>query len=166
MPTYRIGAPQFVAAHPTYDGRGVKVGIVDTGVDLDRPELQTALDLTAAIGPEDLRLDDEDAAASHRPGERRPDLGAAHDGDAERQRPEHLDRPPASTSCRRRSRGRRTPSSSGVFVEGDPRLGGELGSDVNQDGDTNDTFGVLEDTATRTVWVDTTRTTTSWTTRR
>ena len=43
----------------------------------------------------------------------------------------------------------------GVFVEGDPRLGGELGSDVNRDGDTNDTFGVLEDTATRTVWVDT-----------
>ncbi len=45
MPTYRIGAPQFVAAHPTYDGRGVKVGIVDTGVDLDRPELQKALDM-------------------------------------------------------------------------------------------------------------------------
>ena len=51
MPTYRIGAPQFVAAHPTYDGRGVKVGIVDTGVDLDRPELQTALDLAGATVP-------------------------------------------------------------------------------------------------------------------
>ena len=51
MPTYRIGAPQFVAAHPTYDGRGAKVGIVDTGVDLDRPELQTALDLAGATVP-------------------------------------------------------------------------------------------------------------------
>jgi hypothetical protein len=29
----------------------VKVGIVDTGVDLDRPELQTALDLTGATVP-------------------------------------------------------------------------------------------------------------------
>ena len=51
MPTYRIGAPQFVAAHPTYDGRGAKVGIVDTGVDLDRPELQTALDLAGGTVP-------------------------------------------------------------------------------------------------------------------
>ena len=51
MPTYRIGAPQFVASHPTYDGRGVRVGIVDTGVDLDRPELQTALNLTGTTVP-------------------------------------------------------------------------------------------------------------------
>jgi len=42
MPTRDIGAPQFVAAHPTYDGRGVKIGILDTGIDLFTPELQTA----------------------------------------------------------------------------------------------------------------------------
>ena len=42
MPTRDIGAPQFVAANPTYDGRGVKVGIIDTGIDLFTPELQTA----------------------------------------------------------------------------------------------------------------------------
>lgn len=48
MPTRDIGAPQFVAAHPTYDGRGVRIGILDTGIDLLTPELQsaTALDGT------------------------------------------------------------------------------------------------------------------------
>ena len=42
MPTRDIGAPQFVAANPTFDGRGVKIGIVDTGIDLLTPELQSA----------------------------------------------------------------------------------------------------------------------------
>lgn len=42
MPTGDIGAPQFVAEHPTWDGRGVKIGILDTGIDLLTPELQTA----------------------------------------------------------------------------------------------------------------------------
>src|SRR6266487_579292 len=42
LPTRDIGAPQFVAAHPTYDGRGVVIGILDTGIDLLTPELQTA----------------------------------------------------------------------------------------------------------------------------
>ncbi|TMC42273.1 MAG: serine protease [Chloroflexi bacterium] len=41
MPTQDIGAPQFVAAHPTWDGRGVVIGQLDTGVDLDHPALQT-----------------------------------------------------------------------------------------------------------------------------
>jgi len=34
MPTRDVGSPQFVAAHPTYDGRGVVVGILDSGVTL------------------------------------------------------------------------------------------------------------------------------------
>lgn len=41
MPTRDIGAPQFVAAHPTWDGRGVTIGILDTGIDLAHPALQT-----------------------------------------------------------------------------------------------------------------------------
>ena len=41
MPTQDIGAPQFVAAHPTWDGRGVVIGQLDTGVDVDHPALQT-----------------------------------------------------------------------------------------------------------------------------
>src|SRR5262249_51795938 len=42
LPTRDIGAPQFVAAHPTFDGRGVVIGILDTGIDVLTPELQTA----------------------------------------------------------------------------------------------------------------------------
>jgi subtilisin family serine protease len=41
LPTRDIGAPQFVAAHPTYDGRGAVIGILDTGIDVLTPELQT-----------------------------------------------------------------------------------------------------------------------------
>jgi subtilisin family serine protease len=41
MPTKDTGAPQFVAAHPTWDGRGVTIGHLDTGVDVGHPALQT-----------------------------------------------------------------------------------------------------------------------------
>jgi len=37
MPTGDTGAAQFVNAHPTWDGRGTTIGILDTGVDLDNP---------------------------------------------------------------------------------------------------------------------------------
>ena len=51
MPTRDIGAPQFVDANPTYDGRGVTIGIVDLGVDVLTPELQTAKLITGAAVP-------------------------------------------------------------------------------------------------------------------
>ena len=41
MPTRDTGAAQFVNSHPSYDGRGVTVGILDLGVDLDHPSLNT-----------------------------------------------------------------------------------------------------------------------------
>jgi hypothetical protein len=41
MPTRDTGAPQFVAAHPTWDGRGTIIGHLDTGVDVGHPALQT-----------------------------------------------------------------------------------------------------------------------------
>jgi subtilisin family serine protease len=42
MPTKDIGAPQFIKMHPRFDGRGVKIAIVDAGVDVFTPELQSA----------------------------------------------------------------------------------------------------------------------------
>jgi hypothetical protein len=41
MPTRDTGAAQFVAAHPEFDGREVTIGVVDTGITLDHPALQT-----------------------------------------------------------------------------------------------------------------------------
>lgn len=42
LPSGAIGAPQFIAAHPTFDGRGVVVAVIDTNIDFLLPELQTA----------------------------------------------------------------------------------------------------------------------------
>jgi hypothetical protein len=146
MPTGAIGAPQFIQANPTYDGRGAKVGIADTGVDLDRPELQTALDLNSK--PVRKIYDWVTTTA--------PDSGA---GD-----PTWVPMTKVTTSRNDISTDAgkyHLPNAGGsnwvfgVFAEGDPRLGGELGSDVNRDGDSNDVFGVVEDTATKTVWIDT-----------
>ncbi|WP_405092427.1 S8 family serine peptidase [Micromonospora sp. NBC_01392] len=40
MPTNETGAEAFKAAHPEWDGRGVTIGIMDSGVDLNQPALQ------------------------------------------------------------------------------------------------------------------------------
>jgi subtilisin family serine protease len=41
MPTGETGAVDFKAQHPEWDGRGVTIGIMDSGVDLDNPALRT-----------------------------------------------------------------------------------------------------------------------------
>ncbi|MEV4757661.1 S8 family serine peptidase [Micromonospora sp. NPDC049559] len=40
MPTNETGAVSFKQQHPAWDGRGVTIGIMDSGVDLDSPALQ------------------------------------------------------------------------------------------------------------------------------
>ena len=41
MPTNEIGSVSFKRRHPTWDGRGVTIGIMDSGVDLENPALKT-----------------------------------------------------------------------------------------------------------------------------
>ena len=41
LPIGDTGAAQFTAAHPTWDGRGVTIGVVDLGITLDHPSLLT-----------------------------------------------------------------------------------------------------------------------------
>jgi hypothetical protein len=41
LPTRDTGSIEFKRDHPTWDGRGVTIGILDSGVDLDNPALQT-----------------------------------------------------------------------------------------------------------------------------
>lgn len=51
LPTSAIGAAQFTASHPTFDGRGVVVAVVDTNIDLLLPELRTARALDGTLVP-------------------------------------------------------------------------------------------------------------------
>ncbi|HZN19797.1 MAG TPA: S8 family serine peptidase [Micromonosporaceae bacterium] len=140
MPTGDIGAAQFVAAHPTYDGRGVTIGIVDTGVDLAHPSLQTTstgerkiVDWVTGTHPV---TDNDPTWVNMNTNVTGPTFTAGG----------RTYTAPAAGTYR-----------FGVFNERDPRLGGELGSDVNRDGNpagSSGLFAVLWDGA-GTVWVDT-----------
>ncbi len=134
MPTGDTGAAQFVDDNPRFDGRGVTVGIVDSGVDLAHPSLNTTstgerkiVDWVTATDP---------AFANGR----------------------NRDNDPTWIDMSSPAPGEPSGYRFGIFDERDPRLGGELGNDVNRDGNpagSIGTFGVLWDPATGTVWVDT-----------
>lgn len=141
LPTGDTGAAQFVAAHPTWDGRGTTVGILDTGVDLAHPALQTTstgerkvvdwVTYTDPVGDGDPTW----VAMS------RTVAGPSFTVDSTTYTA------PDAASYR-----------FGVFNERDTRLGGEVGSDVNRDGNpagSTGLFPVLWDLATNDVWVDT-----------
>lgn len=141
MPIGDTGASQFVAANPTWDGRGTTVGIIDSGVDLHHPSLQTTstgeskiVDWVTATHPFDdndptwVAMTDQVSGASF------TYKGVAYTA-------------PARGSYR-----------IGIFNERDARLGGEVGSDVNRDGNpagSKGTFPILWDTAANNVYVDT-----------
>jgi hypothetical protein len=141
MPTGDIGGAQFVAAHPTWDGRGVTVGIVDTGVTLDHPSLQ----ITST-------------------GERKIVdwvTGTAETGDND---PTWLNMqtqvsgPSFTVDNVTYTAPFAGPFRFGMFNERDTRLGGEIGRDVNRDGNpagSSGLFAVLWDTAANNVYVDT-----------
>ena len=49
LPTWTIGAPQFIAQHPTFDGRGVTVAIIESWVDFQHPVFQSARQLDGTL---------------------------------------------------------------------------------------------------------------------
>ncbi|MFB8267020.1 S8 family serine peptidase [Streptomyces sp. NPDC055955] len=137
LPTGETGATDFTAAHPTWDGRGVTVGILDTGVDGAHPALQktttgspkiknwvTATDPVTDADPTWLQMSHSVTASggSFRYGG--VDYKAA-DGAYEFQ----------------------------VFDE-DTTYSSELRGDINRDGDYKDSFGVLYRTSDHRIWVD------------
>ena len=141
MPTGDTGAAQFVNANPTWDGRNVTIGIVDTGVSLDHPSLTTTstgqpkivdwvtgTDPVSDGDPTWVNMAAEVSGASFAFG------GVTYTA-------------PAAGNYRL-----------GVFNERDPRLGGEIGNDVNRDGNpagSSGIFAVLWEPSSDRVWVDT-----------
>jgi subtilisin family serine protease len=150
MPIRDVGSSQFVDANPTWDGRGVTIGIIDTGVSLDHPSL-----LTTSTGERKI----VDWVAYTDPTFN--SAGVNSDGD-----PTWLNMS-AQVSGASFDFGGFTwtaPAAGtyriGVFRENQPTFGGEFnasttpGGDLNRDGDEVDVFGALWDTSTNQVWVD------------
>ncbi|UZK57237.1 S8 family serine peptidase [Streptomyces drozdowiczii] len=137
LPVAETGSTGFTEDHRSWDGRGVTVGILDTGVDLAHPALRTTTtgqpkvaDWVTATDPVtdndptwlEMRLKVTAKDGTFRYG------GVdykAPDGEYEFQ-----------------------------LFEESGTWGGELEGDVNRDGDYNDTFGVLYRKTDHRVWVD------------
>ncbi|MEU2529678.1 serine protease, partial [Streptomyces sp. NPDC013087] len=134
-PSFETGAVDFVKQHPKADGRGITIGVLDSGVDLGHPALQKTttgerkiVDWVTATDP-------------------------VNDGDGT------WLRMTASVSGPTFTIGGRTYSAPEgsykiqLFSEAATR-GGDMAGDLNRDGDTTDVWAVLYDPAAGTVRVD------------
>nr|WP_112475130.1 S8 family serine peptidase [Streptomyces sp. ST1020] len=142
LPTFETGAVDFVRQHPKADGRGVTIGLLDTGVDLDTPALQRTTTGERKI---------VDWVTSTDP---------VIDGDGTWL---PMTAPVTGPTFDYSGKTWKAPAGSyriGVFHESATAQGkvtdtpGHSDGDVNRDGDTTDTFGVLYDPAAGTVTVD------------
>ncbi len=139
LPTHETGAVAFTGAHPEADGRGVTIGVLDSGVDLDHPALaktstgeRKIVDWVTATDP----LLEGDG--SWRPMVARVTAPRARYGGATWTLPT---RPGADYALN-------------VFRESAAAGSEEYAGDVNRDGDTTDAWGVLYDYTTNDIWVD------------
>ncbi len=140
MPIRDTGAAQFMAAHPTWDGRGITVGVVDSGITLDHPSLLTTstgerkiIDWVTYTDP----FDDGDPTWV--------DMTAEVSGATFSFNSVTYTAPAAGTYR------------IGLFNERHPNLGGEVGNDVNRDGNpggSSGIFAVLWNMSNNNVWVD------------
>ncbi|MFF3750224.1 S8 family serine peptidase [Streptomyces sp. NPDC002018] len=134
-PSFETGAVDFVRKNPTADGRGVTIGILDSGVDLGHPALQKTttgerkiVDWVTATDP----VSDGDGTWRI--------MNAAVSG-------------PTFTASGRTWTAPAGSYKFNLFRE-NATLGGEMAGDLNRDGDTTDVWGVLYDPAAGTVRVD------------
>ncbi|QTD98576.1 S8 family serine peptidase [Streptomyces cyanogenus] len=140
-PSFETGAVDFVEDHPKADGRGITIGILDSGVDLGHPALQKTttgerkiVDWVTATDP----VTDGDGTW------RRMTTGVSG----------------PSFSITTASQGTEkftAPEGSYKFnyMYESATTGGDEKGDLNRDGDTTDAWGVLYDPAAGTVRVDT-----------
>ncbi|MEZ0580042.1 S8 family serine peptidase [Nocardioides sp. MH1] len=148
LPTQDALTSQFTTTHPKWDGRGTRIAVVDTGVDLGNPALRTTstgqpkiVDWVTATDPSftgSTNSDDDPTWIQ---------MTTSVDADPTFTAGGSTWTAPAAGTYR-----------FGVFNERDARLGGELGNDVDRDGNpagSSGLFGVLWDQATDDVYVDT-----------
>ncbi|MFC8432523.1 S8 family serine peptidase [Streptomyces sp. NPDC057253] len=134
-PSFETGAVDFVEDHPKADGRGVTIGILDSGVDLGHPALQKTttgerkiVDWVTATDP-------------------------VSDGDATWRR---MNNPVSGPTFTIAGATWKAPAGSYQFnlFRESATAGGDAKGDANRDGDTTDVWGVLYDAAAGTVRVD------------
>ncbi|MFJ6697778.1 S8 family serine peptidase [Streptomyces sp. NPDC091272] len=134
-PSFETGAVDFVKKNPKADGRGVTIGILDSGVDLGHPALQKTttgerkiVDWVTATDP----VADGDLTW-------RPMITSVNG--------------PAFTAS-----GRTWTAPAGTYkfnlFRENATVGGDMQGDLNRDGDTTDVWGVLYDPAAGTVRLD------------
>ncbi|MFF9001427.1 S8 family serine peptidase [Streptomyces achromogenes] len=139
-PSFETGAVDFVRDHPKADGRGVTIGILDSGVDLGHPALRTTttgerkiVDWVTATDP-------------------------VTDGDGTwRRMTTGVTGPAFSVTTAQGTEKFTAPEGSYKFnyMYESATAGGDEKGDLNRDGDTTDAWGVLYDPAAGTVRVDT-----------
>ncbi|MDX2679488.1 S8 family serine peptidase [Streptomyces soliscabiei] len=134
-PSFETGAVDFVKKNPKADGRGVTIGILDSGVDLAHPALQKTTTgerkIVDWVTSTDPILDGD---ASWRP------MTTSVSG-------------PSFTFGGRTWTAKAGSYQINLFRES-ATAGGDAKGDVNRDGDTTDAWGVLYDAAAGTVTVD------------
>ncbi len=139
-PSFETGAVDFVEDHPKADGRGVTIGVLDSGVDLAHPALQKTttgerkiVDWVTSTDP----VADGDGSWRRMLA---PVAGPAFSATPAGGAAEAFTAPAGSYKFN-------------YFYESVTAGGDQLG-DVNRDGDTTDAWGVLYDAAAGTVRVD------------
>ncbi|KOV94705.1 S8 family serine peptidase [Streptomyces sp. NRRL B-3648] len=140
-PSFETGAVEFVEDHPKADGRGITIGILDSGIDLGHPALQKTttgerkiVDWVTATDP----VTDGDGTW------RRMTTGVfgpSFSITTAAQGTEKFTAPEGSYKFN--------------YLYESATAGGDEKGDLNRDGDTTDAWGVLYDPATGTVRVDT-----------
>lgn len=134
-PSFETGAVDFVKEHPKADGRGVTIGILDSGIDVGHPALQKTttgerkiVDWVTATDP-------------------------VADGDGTWRRMSLDVSGPTFTVNGRTYSAPAGAYKFNLFAEAATK-GGDMAGDLNRDGDTTDVWGVLYDAGTRTARVD------------
>lgn len=134
-PSFETGAVDFVKQNPKADGRGVTIGILDSGVDLGHPALQKTstgerkiVDWVTATDP-------------------------VSDGDGTWRQMQFDVAGPSFTVNNRAYTAPAGNYKFNLFAESATR-GGDMAGDLNRDGDTTDVWAMLYDAGTRTVRID------------